>query len=253
MPAEKIGDTIEIETADHPPRTDSPEYIESRKWLMGQAGGGCVICGGPVDMSHPGVGDATSLQDHHGGGIYVVTDGVPVLVALNLFPMEWSEGFGSDPSVVSGMVANLNTVRKTLGQQTYEDPITDTNSVMAYVDSVFNANVKLCAPHHVGHLTQHTPDANGHEAVGIHNVPFPIVAYQLFCDWKNWDMFAGTTGTLAVAPVPGRPGHAQVLNVAPEHPESVLYEKQASGHSIVLTPKHPAAQAAAKTAKFAVR
>lgn len=42
MPAETIGDVEHVETADHPSRTDSPEYKKTRKWLMGMTEGGAV-------------------------------------------------------------------------------------------------------------------------------------------------------------------------------------------------------------------
>jgi len=215
MPQERVGDPVEITTADHPPRSDSAEYRRSRETLMTEYAGGCFICDGPVDLSHSEVEDSEGLQDHHGGGIYAVMGGRPVLVALGTLQMEWSEGWGADPKVVAGMVANRNALLSKLGEPTYGDPITDTKSTMAYVDSVFNANVKLCAPHHIGHPAQHSPDRRGHEAVGIHNVPLPVLLYQLFCDWENWDMFAGTTGSPAVAPDPrpGREGGAVVLHV----------------------------------------
>jgi hypothetical protein len=215
VPDEEVGEKATIHTADHPSRTDSPEYVESRKWLMGVAGGGCIFCGGESDLSHPGaVANPTGLQDHHGGGIYVVdqTSSTPVLVALNLFPIEWSEGWGADPTVIAQRVSALNLIYTALGQPTYQQPITDTNSVMAFVDSTWNANVKLCAAHHIGLEEQDSKDANGHQAVGIHNIPFPIWSYQGFCNWTEWDMWAGTTGTIAVAPTPD--GGGQVLNVS---------------------------------------
>jgi hypothetical protein len=85
MPQEKVGEPVVTWTAPHPPRTDSPEYIASRKWLVEKTPGGCYICGGPVDLSHPGApADAKGLEDHHGGGIY--KNGV--LIAVNLFPLE---------------------------------------------------------------------------------------------------------------------------------------------------------------------
>jgi hypothetical protein len=84
---------------------------------------------------------------------------------------------------------------------------------MKFVDSAFNANVKLCAAHHIGLEEQDTKGASGHQAVGIHNIPFPIWAYQGFCDWDHWDMWAGTTGTIAVAPDPTDNG-GTVLHVS---------------------------------------
>src|SRR5436190_13011760 len=147
MPREQVGDPLEIETAEHPPRSDSAEYKASRKTLMTEYGGGCFICDGPIDLTHPEVEDAHGLEDHHGGGIYVKFGDRPVLVALSTLQMEWSEGWGADAKIVAGMVANQNQLMQRLGEATYDDAITDTKSTMGYVDSIFNANVKLCKQH----------------------------------------------------------------------------------------------------------
>jgi hypothetical protein len=217
MPQETSGEPAKLYTADHPPRTDSPEYIASRTWLTTQAMGGCVICGGESDLTHPGSVEPAAgiLQDHHGGGIYVVPKGTnePVLVGLNLFPIEWSEGWGADPTTIARRVGGLNALLGLLGQPTYTTAIDTTADVMAYVDSVFNANIKLCAAHHIALEEKNTKDANGHQAVGIHSIPFPIWAYQGYCDWAKWDMWAGTTGTIAVAPDPTT-GGGTVLHVS---------------------------------------
>ena len=47
MPKERVGDPLELTTAEHPPRSDSPEYKASRKTLMDEYGGGCFICARP--------------------------------------------------------------------------------------------------------------------------------------------------------------------------------------------------------------
>jgi hypothetical protein len=212
----KVGQPLIYRTKDHPPRTNSPEYNATRKWLMNKVGGGCFICGGPVDLSHPEApADAKGLQDHHGGGIYHNL----ILVGFNLFPMEWANGWGANPARVQDFVNQLNKA----GLCSYKKPIKTVADVMDWVDSEFNANVKLCAPHHVGLQTQHTPDANGHEAVGIHNAPWPVLAAQATCDWDNFNMFAGTTGTLAVAPDPSHEGGVIVTYVDESHPEVMAY------------------------------
>jgi hypothetical protein len=181
---------------------------------MAVAGGGCVLCGGESDLTHPGKPSLSkgTLQDHHGGGIYVVANGRPVLVGLNLFPIEWSEGWGADPVVVGQRVMALNVLLKMMRQDLYPGAISDTKDVMTYVDSVFNANVKICAAHHVGLEEKDSKDANNHQAVGIHNIPFPVWVYQGFCNWTHWDMWAGTTGTIAVAP--NQTGGGTVLHVS---------------------------------------
>src|SRR5258708_29568665 len=121
-------------------------------------------------MKHPtSPGDPTGIQDHHGGGINIGN----VLVGFNLFPLEWSMGWGAKPELVTRFAqqlidANLIT-QADLDAAGIMLPLTDIPGVMKWVDSHLNANIKLCAPHHVGHQTTHDPDANGHESVGIHN------------------------------------------------------------------------------------
>jgi hypothetical protein len=171
MPAETVGEAAHLYTEGHPPRTDSPTYVAARKVLMHTRRGGCMVCGGLPDMTHPELGDVadpTGLQDHHGGGVYVKD----VLVALNLFGTEWSLGWSADPTV------------------------------------------------------------------GIHEIPFPIWLGQVTCDWPRWDMWAGTCGTLAVAPDP-ETGGAVVLHANPaHHPGIDRGTRLAAGHPI-----HAAAQA----------
>ena len=247
-PKETIGDVEHVVTANHPPRKDSPEYGRTRKWLMTTAEG-CYVCGGPVDLSHPGAPISASMQDHHGGGIFIYQDGKPpVLVGYNLFGTEWSQGWGALPERVQAFVTQLNEVTKRLGGTPYELEIATVADVMAYVDSIGNASVKLCAPHHVGHEAKHTPDVNGHEAVGIHNGPFPIWLGQATCDWDHWDMFGGSTGTIVVGHPGNNSGEAVVLHVSPLHPDKELYaaheEAKATGHSVTLPAHSPHARLA---------
>jgi hypothetical protein len=250
MPAERIGDVEHVVTADHPARTDSPEYVETRKWLM-TTPEGCYVCGGPVDMSHPGAPVTANMQDHHGGGIFLHPSdgGAPILVGVNLFGMEWSLGWGASPARVAAYVAQLNVVTQLLGGTTYESSIATTADVMAYVDSPSNANVKLCAQHHIAHETADTPDVNGHQAVGIHNGPFPIWLGQATCDWgRPFDMWGGTTGTVAVAPHPDGSGKVVAVYVSPLHPDRQLAaDNQAAntaGQPHVLSESHPIARLA---------
>lgn len=237
MSKETIGDVLHVETAGHPPRTDSPEYGRTRKWLMGVVAGGCYICGGPVDLSHPvGPASAKGLQDHHGGGLNL--NGI--LVGFSLIPLEWSMGWGAKPALVTAFVQQLLDAKLILPDEFaaagLKLPFATTADVMGWVDSRFNANVKLCAPHHVGHETTHTPDANGHEAVGIHNGPWPILSAQATWDWSAGDMWGGTTGTVAVAPHPTLAGHSVVMHVSPLHPGDLNLGD-------VLPPTHPHSRA----------
>jgi len=245
MPRETIGDVEHVVTADHPKRTDSPEYSRTRKWLMGMTEGGCYVCGGPVDLSHPeDPANARGLQDHHGGGIFLTPahGGDPVLVGTNLFGTEWSLGWGADPERVAAFVRQLNEVTARLGGQPYSGEIATTADVMAWVDSQGNANVKLCAVHHVAHEDKHTPDANGHEGVGIHNGPVPIWLGQVTADWAHWDMWGGSSGTICVGHPGDDSGTATVLYVSPLHNDRALFHehraKTADGEAHVLPAHH---------------
>ena len=244
---ETIGDVEHVQTADHPARKDSNEYLHARKWLMGETAGGCYVCDGPVDLSHPEApADAKGMQDHHGGGIFLFPEvGAPILVGLNLMGTEWSLGWGANPSKVAAFVAQVNEVTKRLGGQPYTADIATTADVMAWVDGPGNANVKLCAVHHIAHEDKHTPDANGHEGVGIHNGPVPIWLGQATCDWDRWDMWGGSTGTIAVGHPGDSSGTATVLHVSPLHPDRDLYaaHHQSPG-SVVLPAHHPHARLA---------
>lgn len=258
-PQETIGDVEHVETAGHPPRKDSPEYVKTRRWLMGMTEGGCFVCDGPVDLSHAeDPANAKGMQDHHGGGLYLYPSGGgdPVLVGMNLFGTEWSLGFGADPVRFASFVRQLNEVAKRLGGPTWDAEIATTADVMAFVDSPANANIKLCAPHHVGHEAKHTPDHNGHEAVGIHNGPFPIWLGQATCNWAKFDMWGGSTGTIAVAPHSDGSAKVEVLHVSPLHPDKALYDehqaKREAGQIHELPEHHPHARLAHAGAHVAV-
>ena len=247
MPHEVVGDSLDVVTHDHPPRKDSPEYERTRRWLM-TLPGGCYVCDGPVDMSH-GQPESKGMQDHHGGGIFLVPEGgQPLLVGFNLVGLEWSLGWGTNAERLAQFVSVLNEVTKRLGGTPYTAEIATTADVMAYVDSQSNANVRICAPHHVGHEASHTPDVNGHEAVGIHNGPFPIWLGQATCDWANFDMWGGSTGTLCVGHPGDDSGTVHVLHVSALHPDKALYEQHQAdlraGTPTILPAHHPHARLA---------
>ena len=214
MPRETVGEAAELYTADHPPRKDSAEYVRTRKWLVREHGA-CVVCGDP------------KVQDHHGGGLWSSSG----LLGLSLGALEWSLGWSADPAVVEDHVAATNQALALAGQPIYGKTIGDTASVMAWVDSPFNANVPLCEPHHIGRMDRPSRDHRGHEAVGIHQIPFPIWVAQVTCDWSRWDMWAGTTGTAAV----GRDGDGNVIVLHADqahHPGLAVGAHLASDHPL---------------------
>lgn len=243
------NDDVTVHYQDHPARTDSPEYGRTRKWLM-ETPGGCYICGGPVDLSHPEAADSKGMEDHHGAGIFMDSNGHPILVGMALAPLEWAGGWAADPKRVQRFAyQQWQLERQVAPSMAGDEPnISTTDDVMAWVDSPANASIKLCAAHHRAVPTQHTPDANGHEAVGIHHCPLPIFALQATCDWKRWDMWGGSSGTLAVAPHPS--GGAVVLHCDPSHLDKEIVRAhqtaQLDGSPLVLDASHPVTRAATK-------
>lgn len=223
MPAEKVGETATLFTADHPARKDSPEYVHSRKEMIHRHPA-CYVCGG------------TELVEDHHSGAFLLTDGS--IVGLNGFGLEWSLGFSADPAIVATKIGDVNRIMRALGEPTYDTPVTDTAGVMAWVDSLYNASLPLCKPHHTGRMDAPSKDANGHEAVGIHEIPFPIWLGQVTCQWDRWDMWSGTTGTLAVAPNPDT-GGAVVMHANPaHHPGLIVGAHLAPDHPHVIRAKN---------------
>jgi len=162
-----------------------------------------------------------------------------VLVAHNLFPTEWSMGWAADPVRYTAFIQQLvdaNLIAPAdLAAAGITLPLPDVAAVMKWVDSKFNANVKYCLAHHVGHQTQHTPDINGHEAVGVHNAPWPILSAQAFWDWGRGDLWGGTTGTVAVSP--RQDGSSAVISAHPSPPGTLVVGQ-------VPPPTHPHSRAA---------
>lgn len=216
MPKETVGSAAVLFTDNHPPRVDSPEYVRTRSWLH-RAHGMCVVCGDP------------KIEDHHSGAAW----GPDGLIGLSLAGLEWSLGWAADPKVVAAHVAVTNTAMRALGLPTYDLPITDTASVMAWVDSHANADLPLCKPHHTGRMDRPSPDHQAHEAVGIHEIPFPVWVGQVTCDWARWDMWLGTTGTAAGSPNPD--GTVTVIHAHPaHHPGLTVGTQLAADHPLTV-------------------
>lgn len=246
MPDEHINLDEQINIAPHPPRVDSDTYLKSREWLQ-NIPDSCFVCHGPTDMIHP-QSDTDTFQDHHGGGIYQVINKVPKLVGFNLFGLEWSLGWNADPIKVNKYIQNNNFVINALGFDTYSTQIVTTQDVMNYLDSIWNANVRLCKVHHIAMETEDSKDSNGNQGVGIHFTPFPIWLGQVTCDWSKIDMWAGTNGTVATYVKDG----VNVAHVSFQHDDSTFIEthlralRDKGEHK--LEPDHPLSLATLKTA-----
>src|SRR5258705_11159382 len=82
----RAGQPLTYFTAGHPPRSDSPYYIEARKALHQIVG----------TLSEPFYGPEP-VQDHHGGGLWGYDD-EGWLFLRNLVGIEWSGQFCADPA-----------------------------------------------------------------------------------------------------------------------------------------------------------
>ncbi|GAA3169036.1 MULTISPECIES: DUF6424 family protein [Streptomyces] len=186
-----------ISVADHPPRTESPQYQASRK-LMGK------LVGTTDDWAFaPG-----PYQDHHGGGVWVKDSDGWLCLFLPL-GIEWSAQFCADPAKVDHVrrcaARVVGAFPDTLpgyasfgyddGQRLLDNPIETAAQVAEWTDSIFNASVPLPAGTHSGVLPK---------SAGYHHYPKPIVDIDHF----RYDDF-----TLFVTDDSGRP--AVVVPVSP--------------------------------------
>jgi hypothetical protein len=168
----KAGEPITYYTAGHPPRSDSPYYVKSRKALHQILG----TLGKPFFGPEP-------VQDHHGGGLWVYDDEGWFFVR-NLVGIEWSGQFCADPAKVDILRQNARRLYagfprsfdefKTLGidlKELLDTPITDADGISRWTDSICNASVPLPQPVHTG-----TVPKGG----GVHNYPTPVTDIAFF-------------------------------------------------------------------------
>ena len=179
---------------DHPPRKDSPAYVDARRHTNDMA------------RSVPDFlyGDAP-YQDHHGGGLWLKDDEGWFLVR-NLAGIEWSAQFCADPAKVDRLRLNARRLYQAFPDAVAElgirdlldTPIVDAAGVARWTDSICNASVPLPAPIHTGVLP-------GASTGGIHHYPSPIAEIELFKrdDFDLW-VTPAEGGIAAVVPVAPR-------------------------------------------------
>jgi hypothetical protein len=176
----------------HPPRTDSPDYIKSRKMMVAQARSVAGFFYGE-----------SPYEDHHGGGLWL-KDADGWFMVRNLAGIEWSAQFCADPAKVDQLRINAKRlyagfpgVAEELGiRELLDTPITDADGVARWTDSICNASVALPRPMHTGVL----PSAGG-----IHHYPAPVaeIAMFKFDDFQLW-VKDSTGSPAAVVPVAQR-------------------------------------------------
>jgi hypothetical protein len=224
----------EIRIPDHPPRSDSPEYVKSRARLHELVGEGTFYGPPPI-------------QDHHGGGLWL-NDAEGWFLVRNLAGIEWSAQFAADPARVDELRRNAQRmyaafphVAAELGiEELLATPIADAEGVARWTDSICNASVPLPAALHSGVLPR---------GAGFHHYPAPIVEIETF-KRDDFDLFVTASDGSCAAVIPAAPrgsGDGRVHVVwAPRG--SLLGDRQASAHARgelhTLEADHPLARAA---------
>jgi hypothetical protein len=235
-----------IDVANHPTRTDSPEYVASRKKMnaLASESAGLIYGQGP-------------FQDHHGGALWV-QDGQGWFMVRNVAGIEWSAQFCADPAKVDLLRQNAKRLYDLLPpgvkQQIDPDglldaPITNADGVARWTDSIFNAGVPLHPGFHTGVLPAGAPPPSNSQAGGVHHYPTPIADIQLFKydDFQLW-VTDSQGHPAAVAPVDKRGSGNASVHVLYATPGSDLaqekHEVESTGAPLILGPDHPIAQQA---------
>lgn len=195
-----------IRIPDHPTRTDSPAYRDSRDRMNENAESVDDFFYGP-----PG------YEDHHGGGLWLKDD-VGWFLVRNVAGIEWSAQFCADPAKVDLLRQNARRLYaafpdavEELGiRELLDTPIETAADVAAWTDSICNASVPLSAGTHRGVL----PSAGG-----IHHYPSPIAEIALFKrdDFPLW--VTEENHEIAVVPMspPGSgDGRVRIVHVSEE-------------------------------------
>lgn len=225
-----------INIPDHPARSDSPEYVASRKTMNDTA----------REIGDFYYGNAP-YQDHHGGGLWL-QDAKGWFMVKNVAGMEWSSQFCADPARVDMLRVNAQRLyalcpgaAKALGiEELLKTPITDAAGVERWTDSICNASVPLNAQHHTGTLPQ---------GGGVHHYPTPIVDIQFFKrgDFNLWvlDGQGNITAVVPVSPPNSGDGRVQVLYSTPNSDLNNQHKQsEHAGNPLIVDATHPLAQQA---------
>jgi hypothetical protein len=202
-----------IAVVDHPPRADSPGYLHSRA-LMHRI----------VDETPDWILVGDSVQDHHGGSVWVKDDTGWLCVQLPL-GIEWSAQFCADPAKVDALrryaarvvarfpetLPGYEALGYAAGADLLATAITDPQGVAAWTDSIFNASLPLPAGSHTGVLPG---------AAGYHHYPKPIVDIDHF-RYDDFDLFVTDDQHLPAVVVPTAPrgtgdGRVRLLGAHPD-------------------------------------
>ncbi len=233
-----------IEIPDHPARTDSEIYIASRA-AMNRI----------IKTLHGNyLGQATSYQDHHGGGLWV-KDKEGWFIVKNVAGLEWSQQFCADPAKVDqlrqfairlyqGFPDSIPALQEMIGtkykvQELLNHEIKTEQDVANWCDSLFNASVPLPQAYHTGVLQPGKAGItrSNQPIGGVHHYPTPITDIQLFKrdDFELW-VVDEEGNPAAVLPIEPMSKGNQGVRVTYATPGSKLHEEWMKKH-LQETPK----------------
>jgi hypothetical protein len=217
---------------DHPPRTDSSIYVKARAKMNELAKALQAFFYGNAPY-----------EDHHGGGVWLKDESGWFLVR-NIAGIEWSAQFCADPAKVDQLRLNVKRLYarfpeavQELGIQALLDaPITDSDGVAAWTDSICNASVPLPKSVHTGTL----PTSGG-----VHHYPAPVaeIAFFKYDDFNLWVTDA-QGNTAAVAPVAQRGSGDGRVRVLFADPQSIPRGERTQEPAPVVAANHQLAQRA---------
>lgn len=243
---EHEDDPWTIDIGDHPGRTDSPTYLDARKYMIAA-----------VKLVQPWFYGDPPYQDHHGGGIWVKLAGRWRLYK-NMAGSEWSAMFAAAPAameelrqnaeaLVAACVGTEEAYKTDLGMSDehlaiLHTPITDATTVANFVDSFWNASVPLPQGFHTG-----TIPSGDHEHGGVHYYPTPITDIQFFKrdDFVLW-VQDSAGHSYAVAPADFGSKSVRVLHTEEIQPhlDTMSLTRATVAEGDVLDADHPLAKLA---------
>jgi hypothetical protein len=241
---EQRDDPWGINIPDHPARAESAGFRASKELAK-------VIAGREPEIDFWG---SEAIHMHHGGSLYVL-DGGGWFIVKNVAGVEWSAQFCADPAKVDQL--RRNAVRlyaafpRTIpamvemgyraAARILSTPIADSDGVATWVDSIFNACVRIPGSRHTGVLPQ---------GGGVHHYPTPITDIELvkhddFVLWVTDPESGKPTAVVPTAPRGSGVATVQVVYASPGTDlHTALHEADAAGTALELAAGTPMATAA---------
>jgi len=224
-----------IAIPDHPARTDSETYIQSRLVMNKLAGTIQDFFGGKP------------WQDHHGGGLWLQDD-KGWFVVRNVAGMEWSSQFCADPAKVDSLRNNASRLYARFPQaaqqlgipELLQAKIQTADDIAKWTDSICNASIPLPPGFHTGILPQ---------GGGIHHYPAPVAEIALFKfdSFKLWvmDSEAQPAAVTPTSPPGSGDGRVRVIySTAGTQLRKAHLEALNQNQPLILPEDHPLARQA---------